>query len=181
MTERQEQLVRIRGQLNSMAAGEDIRGMEIAHDIRVLSRLYDLAISRSPEFGELSGPRLGILLRLLMEEEHGNTEGVNPTRLSHFQDVKKNTITALLKGLEESGLIERAPDPSDRRAALVRISPAGRELVRSTAPARFAFMNRVAAGLDKSECDQLLVLLDKLRASALPHTQPGSSQEDRSV
>lgn len=181
MTETHDKSERMRRQLKNMAAGEDIRGMEIAHDIRVLSRLYDLAVSRSPEFGELSGPRLGILLRLLMEEEHGNTLGVNPTRLSLYQDVRKNTITSLLKGLEESGLIERSPDPSDRRAALVRISPAGRDLVRSSAPARFAFMNNVAAGLNADERDQLLVLLEKLRCSLLPHTGSRSSSEDRTA
>jgi len=167
----------IRRSLVAMADGQDIRGMEIAHGIRVLSRLFDLAVNRSPEFGELSGPRLGILLRLLMEEERGNTAGINPTSLSHFQDVKKNTITSLLRGLEESGLIERAPDPSDRRAALVRISPAGRELVRSSAPARFAFMNRVTSSLDDSERDQLLLLLEKLRASMPLHTKPAPSEE----
>ena len=177
MTDREDQSERIRRQLKSMAAGEDIRGMEIAHSIRVLSRLFDLAVNRSPEFGELSGPRLGILLRLLMEEERGNTAGINPTRLSHFQDVKKNTITSLLRGLEESGLIERTPDPADRRAALVRISPAGRELVRSSAPARFAFMNRVTSSLDDRERDQLLLLLEKLRASMPLHTRPVPSEE----
>ena len=177
MTDREDQSERIRRQLKSMAAGEDIRGMEIAHSIRVLSRLFDLAVNRSPEFGELSGPRLGILLRLLMEEERGNTAGINPTRLSHFQDVKKNTITSLLRGLEESGLIERTPDPADRRAALVRISPAGRELVRSSAPARFAFMNRVTSSLGDRERDQLLVLLEKLRASMPLHTKPAPSEE----
>ncbi len=177
MTDREDQSERIRRQLKSMAAGEDIRGMEIAHSIRVLSRLFDLAVNRSPEFGELSGPRLGILLRLLMEEERGNTAGINPTRLSHFQDVKKNTITSLLRGLEESGLIERTPDPADRRAALVRISPAGRELVRSSAPARFAFMNRVTSSLNDRERDQVLVLLEKLRASMPLHTKPAPSEE----
>lgn len=180
MSVSQDQSQEIRSQLKEMAAGEDIRGMEIARDIRMLSRLYDLAISRSPEFGELSGPRLGILLRLLMEEERGNMAGVNPTRLSYFQDVKKNTITSLIRGLEESGLIHRAPDPTDRRAALVRISPKGRELVRSTAPARFAFMNRVAAALDDQEREQLIILLEKLRASVWPHTQPQILQENRS-
>jgi len=178
MTEIKDKSKRMRGMLKDMAAGEDIQGLEIARDIRMLSRLYDLAVSHSPEFGELSGARLGILLRLLMEEECGNTVWVNPTRLSHFQDVKKNTITSLLKGLEESGFIERAPDPADRRAALVRISPVGRELVQSTAPARFAFMNRAAADLNAGERGQLLMLLEKLRASLQQHTCHRPSAEE---
>jgi len=67
MTEIKDKSKRMRGMLKDMAAGEDIQGLEIARDIRMLSRLYDLAVSHSPEFGELSGARLGILLRLLME------------------------------------------------------------------------------------------------------------------
>lgn len=170
MTTPEDHSDRIRSALIMMAAGQDIGGMEVAHSIRVLNRLFDLAVSRSPEFGELSGPRLGILLRLLMEERQGNTAGINPTRLSLVQNVKKNTITALLKGLEESGLIERGPDPSDRRAALVRISPAGRELVLRTAPGRFEFMNRITSNLDERERALLLDLLAKLRESVLEST-----------
>ena len=177
MTAQEEKAEIIRKSLVIMAAGEDIRGMEIAHGIRSLSRLFDLAVARSAEFGELSGPRLGILLRLVMEEERGNAAGINPTRLSHFQDVKKNTITSLIKGLEESGFIERTPDPSDRRAALLRITPAGREQVRSTAPARFAFMNRAASSLTEPERDQLLALLEKLRLSVLVNTESMTDKE----
>ena len=161
-----------RAHLQEMAGGRDTRGIEIAHGIRVMSKLFDLAITRAPEYGELSGPRLGILLRLLREDEKGNLAGINPTRLSHYQDVKKNTMTSLLKGLEESGLIERAVDPSDGRAALVRITPAGRELVLSTAPRRFEYMNNITACLDNNERDDLLEMLARLRTCLLAITDP---------
>jgi DNA-binding MarR family transcriptional regulator len=171
MMDREDQSERIRRQLKSMAAGGDIRGMEIAHGIRVLSRLFDLAVNRSPEFGELSGPRLGILLRLYMEMEHGNPDGIKSGALGRFQDVKKNTISALLKGLEGDGLIERSQHPTDRRASLVRITPAGRKLVRSTAPLRFGFMNEVVSSLSIAEQDDLIRLLVKLHGSLSAHVE----------
>lgn len=151
--------------------------MEIVHSIRVLGKLFDVAVARSPEFGGLSGPRLGILLRLYGEEEKGNTSGINPTALSHFQDVKKNTISALLKGLEESGLVERAPHPRDGRASLVRITPIGRELVRSTAPLRFKFMDEMTSDLTDDERDTLIRLLTRLRSSLFSHINPRPSPE----
>jgi DNA-binding MarR family transcriptional regulator len=149
--------------LHEMSGGMDTRGLEIAQSIRMIARFLDLAVNQSLAFGELSGPRLGILLRLMGEEDHGNYAGINPTLLSRYQDVKKNTITSLLKGLEDRGLIERSTDPEDRRGFLIRITPAGRELVRSTAPARFEFMNQITSSLTDEERDQLLILLGKLR------------------
>jgi DNA-binding MarR family transcriptional regulator len=153
--------------LKEMSSGRDIRGIEIAHSIRVLGRLIDTAVNQSPDFGELSGPRLSILLRLMGEEARGNFSGINPTQISHYQNVRKNTITSLLKGLEEHGLIERSSDPQDRRGFLIRITPAGRELVRSTAPARIEFMEQIVSSLSSDERDQLIFLLDKLRLTLI--------------
>ncbi|MBP8997796.1 MAG: MarR family transcriptional regulator [Anaerolineaceae bacterium] len=150
--------------------GQDIGGMKIAHSIRVLARLFDLVVAHTPAFGELSGSRLGVLLRLYMEEKRGNTEGINPTTLSRYHDVRKNTISSLLNGLEENGLVERKSHPKDRRASLVRITTKGRELVESSAPQRFKFMNQAVEGLSIQERDQLILLLDKLRHSILANT-----------
>ncbi len=149
--------------LEEMSDGQDIRGLEIAGMIRMLTRFFDLAVRQSPS--ELSEPRLGILLRLMAEEDSGNTAGINPTHLSHMQNVKKNTISALISGLEEQGLLERSVDPADKRGCRLRITRAGRELVKSTAPERFEFMNQAVSALTSEEKDQLLVLLDKLRTS----------------
>jgi len=155
----------IQSHIEQMARGQDIRGMRIAHNIRVLGKLFDMAVARFPQFGALSGPRLGILLRLYMEAEHGDPQGVNPSALGRFQDVKKNTISALLKSLEEAGLIERAPHPTDGRASLVRITPTGKELVRSTAPLRFQYMTELTSSLSTAEKDDLIRLLTKLHHS----------------
>lgn len=149
--------------LREMSGGQDTRGIAITSSIRMLGRFIDTAVNQATDFGELSGPRLSILLRLMGEEAHGNQSGINPTQLSHYQDVRKNTITSLLKGLEEHGLIERSSDPQDRRGFLIRITPAGRDLVNSTAPARFEFMNQIVSDLSSDERDQLIHLLTKLR------------------
>lgn len=157
--------------LLDISGGVDTRGIEIAHAVRMMARVLDHTVTHSAEFGELSGPRLGILLRLMREEHNGNTAGISPTTISHFQDVKKNTITALLKGLEENGLIERSPDPEDRRGFLIRITPAGRELVLSTAPNRFRFMNQIVSVLDREEQAELIRLLEKLQISLVQNLQ----------
>ena len=111
------------------------------------------------------GPRWVLLFRLLAEERSGCGEGISPTHLSQRQNVSKNTISVLLRGLEEQGLIERALVPDDRRAFQIRLTDAGRTLVETTAPAHIAFLNAVAAGLTAEENAQLIELLQKLHRS----------------
>jgi DNA-binding MarR family transcriptional regulator len=143
----------------------DIQGMELSSLIRVLANYYSAAIMHKTEAGELSGPRMGILLRLFAAEESGVKQALGPTELSHYQNVKKNTISSLLRGLEESGLIERTLDPQDKRAFMIRITKAGKELIKTTGPSRLKMMNDLSSGLSAEEKTQLIALLEKLRKS----------------
>ena len=104
----------------------------------------------------LSGPRWILLFRLLAEERSGCGEGVSPTHLSQRQNVSKNTISVLLRGLEEQGLIERSLVPDDRRAFHIHLTDVGRTLVETTAPADIAFLNEMTAGLTPRKTLNLL-------------------------
>jgi DNA-binding MarR family transcriptional regulator len=145
--------------------GADIQGLELSSLIRVVANYYSAAVAHKTDFGELSGPRMGILLRLLVAEESGNDQGFSPTVLSHFQNVKKNTISSLLSGLEEDGLIERTLDPEDKRAFKIRITTIGKELIKAMGPERLKMMNDLSSGLSADEKKQLIFLLEKLRKS----------------
>ncbi|UVY84456.1 MarR family transcriptional regulator [Brachybacterium sp. NBEC-018] len=53
-----------------------------------------------------------------------------PLRLSEIAErerVTRSTATAVIQRLEEEGLVERAPDPTDSRSWLVSLTPAGDE------------------------------------------------------
>lgn len=159
---------RLHDHLKEMGAGKDLRGMEISHLIRCLANRYENAINHSAEEDALSGPRLGILLRLMAEEDLGNRSGINPTHLSHMQSVSKNTISSLLRGLEEQGYIAREIDAQDKRAFRIRITPGGRELIQDTTPKRIDFMAHLISGLNDKEKDTLAALLQKLLDSMNP-------------
>ena len=60
-------------------------------------------------------------------ERHGP---LTPSEIAEIERVKRPTITRTLGCLEREGLIDRAPDPSDRRSALVNVNGAGRERLR---------------------------------------------------
>ena len=151
--------------LSSMTNGADIKGLELSSLIRMLANYYAAIVAHKMVPGELSGPRMGILIRLLVAEKNGNTDGINPTALSHFQNVKKNTISSLLRGLEESGYIERNLDPNDKRIFLIRITEKGRKMMETVGPQRLTMMNDLASDLSDEEKTQLIFLLGKLRKS----------------
>jgi DNA-binding MarR family transcriptional regulator len=153
--------------LQQMVPGESTEGIELVNLMRMDMHFIEAMLNQHPRLGELSGPRMGILMRLMTEEEMGNHMGINPTRLSHYQNVKKNTVSSLLSGLEEQGLIERTINPDDKRGFNIRITPAGKELILSSAPERIRFLNQITSGLTNEEKLEMNRLLLKLRTSLM--------------
>jgi DNA-binding MarR family transcriptional regulator len=156
----------IRSQMHAyiceLTGADQIFGMELAGLVRGLGNLYDATEVPPDSPIDLSGPRWGLLLRLMVEEHYGNCDGLTPTGLSHFQNVSKNTISSLLRGLEEQGLIQRAIDPVDKRIFRIQLTEYGREMMQVAAPLRIKHLNQLAAGLSEEEQKQLLHLLVKL-------------------
>jgi len=146
---------------------QNLNDVELINLIRIIANFYESAMKRDPDFHEISGPRMGILIRLMAEEESGNLRGLKPTSLSHFQNVKKNTISSLLSGLEDQGLIERSIDPDDKRGFFIRITPAGRERLQTLMPQRFQYVRKLTSGITSEEKKQLIELLLKLHSSMM--------------
>jgi DNA-binding MarR family transcriptional regulator len=75
-------------------------------------------------------------------------------------------MTKLVDRLQRAGLVERAPDPSDRRGVLVEITPDGRRLANAAARTYRAGRQRVLDRLDDREAERvhssLLRLLEVL-------------------
>ena len=153
--------------LQEMAPGESLQGIELINLLRMNMHFVEAIIAQHPRLGELSGPRMGILMRLMAEEDMGNSQGVNPTRLSHYQNVKKNTVSSLISGLEEQGLVERTINPEDKRGFTIRLTRSGRELITASMPERICYLNQVTSGLTDSEKKQMIGLLSKLRGSLI--------------
>jgi DNA-binding MarR family transcriptional regulator len=160
---------RLKQHLLNKTDGAGIQGMELSSLIRMIGNYYSAVIHQKKIIGELSGPRMGILLRLLVEEETGNKDGINPTALSLFQNVKKNTMSSLIRGLEDSGYVERTLDPNDKRVFLIRISETGKNMLDTIWPQRLKLMNDLTSDMSSEEMDQLIFLLQKLQRSMRNH------------
>ena len=155
----------VRQMVGELAGDLDPSGVEIMRLVRMVCNLYDARVQDALRESGLSGPRWGLLLRMLVEEKRGLTSGMSPTHLSRCQNVSKNTISSLIGGLEEQGLVERELDRADKRVFRIRLTEAGRRAVEDTAPEHVAYLDALAGGLDAGERTQLIALLEKLHAS----------------
>jgi DNA-binding MarR family transcriptional regulator len=74
----------------------------------------------------------------------------------------KTRLIGLLDSLEAEGLITREPDPSDRRARVVRITAKGRRRHAAAVTAIRAMEEELLADLSAGERDVLLAVLPRL-------------------
>ncbi len=167
---------RIRENVRDITGNEELApGVEVAALIRVIANAYEALPGRGGERGDLSAARMNLLVRLLVEARQGNVQGVSPTHLSRCLQVSKNTVSVLLRGLEEQGLIERVLAPEDRRSFLIRITPAGQAMVESLVPEHIAYLNALLRDFTPEELQQFLNFLVKL-AQALKSAQESDPQ-----
>jgi len=122
-----------------------------------LSRLLDRRMAR--EGASLARTRV-----LLMIEHRGPVKAVD---IAELFGLAPRTVTETLEGMERQGLILRKPDPDDRRARLIDITPAGRKAVAATEPIRRALTGKVLGTLTAGELGTLGELLRKLESAVM--------------
>jgi DNA-binding MarR family transcriptional regulator len=110
---------------------------------------------------------LGLNLRdytVLIAAERAAIEGAPRTQLALARAAKldKSTMVVAVDALQEEGLVERRPDPKDRRARIVVTTGAGRELLARTEEVVLAVEHEVLSALDTEELRVLRGLLGRL-------------------
>ncbi len=108
-------------------------------------------------------PRFDVLAQLHRAPPEGLTMGELSRRLM----VSNGNTTGLVERLAVEGLVERRPDPGDRRVQRVRLGRAGRELFERMVPENRRWISDMLAGLDSDETEQLCRLLGRLKQSVL--------------
>ena len=89
-------------------------------------------------------------------------DGITQNELCERVQVDQSTMAHTLKRMERDGLIERAPDPADRRRAIITLTPRAQSLrpVLTTAAAE---VNAVATrGFGAADADAVMSLVARL-------------------
>ena len=94
----------------------------------------------------------------------GDPYMLSPTRLYEAAMISSGGMTNRLDRLERAGLVERRPDPNDRRGKLIALTAAGRRLVDETLTRHVANEERLLSALTAAEQEKLNALLRKLIA-----------------
>jgi DNA-binding MarR family transcriptional regulator len=87
---------------------------------------------------------------------------LNPTRLMRATLLSSSGMTKRLDRMEEASLIERRPDPNDRRGTLVRLSRRGKRVIDKALETHLANEERLLNGLTATERRTLNALLRRL-------------------
>jgi len=90
---------------------------------------------------------------------------MSPGELAAYERVQPPSMTKVLAGLEERGLVHRTTHPTDRRQAIIELTDAAREVIESERRSRDAWFTQRLATLNEDERGLLrsvLPVLDKL-------------------
>lgn len=90
---------------------------------------------------------------------------VSHSVLATHAHVDGATITYHVDRAEKQGLVQREPDPDDRRVKRLRLTPAGERAYTELWAAASAFQEEVMAGISEAEQTRLRRTLAKVRAN----------------
>ena len=146
-------------------------GREFAFLLNDVARLLrTCADQKARRFG-MTRAQWAVLARLQ------RSEGLKQTELADMLDLQPITLTRLLDRLSANGLIERRPDPDDRRANRLFLTPAAGPLMERLNDLGEELMASVLAGIDPNTMAVMLEGLgrakDNLRRAI--HDVPGEA------
>jgi DNA-binding MarR family transcriptional regulator len=129
---------------------QDLDPAEVAGALRVSVGLLIRRIRQVQADGELSLPETAALARL----DRGGP--ATASALARQEQISPQSMGATLAGLQARGLVERRPDPQDGRRAVLSVTGAGLEVLRTRRNARTQALARaLAAGFTPAELGQL--------------------------
>lgn len=150
-----------------MSARKDGLGFLLAD----VSRLMRRAFQR-----ELAGSSLTLAQgrALVYVSRH---EGVRQIELADLLEVQPITLARLLDQLAAVGLVERRPDPDDRRAYRIYLTPAAAPHLAAIEQVAVVVRSEALRGVSEADADTLLAALrqmrDNLCTRGLPESRAG--------
>jgi DNA-binding MarR family transcriptional regulator len=135
------------------------------HVLQRITRLYLLQSASFSEVFARFGLTFGEYEVLAALTRSGPPHRMKPGELVGALVLSSGAVTNRIDRVEEAGLVERLPDPDDRRGTLVCLTAKGRAVVDEAMRAHLANEERLLSALSSTERDQLTRLLRKLLVS----------------
>jgi DNA-binding MarR family transcriptional regulator len=136
---------------------------EINETARAVRRAFD---QRAAELG-VTRPQWRVLARLKREP------GLRQVDLAERLDMEPITLCRIVDRLEEAGLVERKPDPSDRRAWKLELTGKAAPLVTRLRGIAHDLAEKATDGIGDKELKNLQVRLAIIRSNV---ARPGDSK-----
>lgn len=128
---------------------------QIAETSLAIRRAFD---RRAARLG-VTGAQWKVLLRL------SRTPGLRQVELADMMDVEPITLSRIVDRLEQSGLVERCPDPADRRVWRLRLTAKAQPLVEELRAIGDDMLEQAFEGLSEALKTQLSQTLATVRAN----------------
>ncbi len=142
------------------AGSSPLRHGFLIHDV---SRLRRTAMDRLMKPMGITRSQWWVLTNLSRHEGDALTQ----VELSRLLDVGKVTVGGLIDRLEENGLVERMPDPQDRRVRRITVSAKGRQLVEEMQAVAMEINESSMKGVTHEEQKVLIKVLSRMKENLL--------------
>ena len=134
---------------------EENIGTMVAQVARLMRRSFD---ERARKIG-VTRPQWQVLSLLI------RNEGINQGRLADLLEVEPITVGRMIDRLQEAELVERRPDPADRRAWRLFNSAKGNALFDQLRPYANETFEIALDGIAEPDRDRLMDMLLRIRAN----------------
>jgi DNA-binding MarR family transcriptional regulator len=155
-------------------AGHEARAAETDHaSLKLWLRLLACSTQIETEIRRRLRSQFGTTLPRFdyLAQLHRHPEGLRMNELSRHLMVTGGSITGLTDQLEREGFVQREQAPEDRRAFVLRLTPAGRASFEAMAAEHEGWVIELLAGLNATERHTLHGLLGRLRVT-MPKESP---------
>jgi MarR family transcriptional regulator, transcriptional regulator for hemolysin len=122
------------------------------------------------------GERGASLWNWVLLKEAANAEGASQRELAQHMRIEPPTLTRHLDKLAQDGLVERRPDPDDRRVVRVVVTPAGYERLRELHEVVHELDDELRGLLTKRDVEVLNRALPRINAY-FEQTKPEQTRE----
>ncbi len=147
----------------------------LVHDV---SRLLRRRIDHQAQAVGLTSAQWRVLAAVSRAEMHGE-EPLHQATLAEMMDMEPITLSRQIDRMEAAGMIERRPDPADRRVKRLYLTEAARPLVDKFRSVATSCYDNVLTGISEQEVEEVVGVLTRIRANLVHAVNQPDGRESR--